>query len=89
MEKPNPVFPQFNSSQVLLRFGFRLVILTAFALLSTQRFETALLALLAIAAVFCATMAAVRREVVFSPELTYWDEAAAYGLIGHVVFRLG
>jgi hypothetical protein len=88
MDRPNPVFPQFNSSQVLLRFVFRLVILSTFATLSTQRFGTALVALLALAAVFCASMAAVRREAVLSPELTYWDEAAAYGLIGHVVFVL-
>jgi hypothetical protein len=33
-------------------------------------------------------MAAMRREPVFGAGLSYWDEAAVYGFIGHRVFLL-
>jgi hypothetical protein len=30
----------------------------------------------------CAAVGAPRREAVFGPVLTHWDEAAVYGLVG-------
>jgi hypothetical protein len=86
MEEPKPTNPhQFNSSQVSLRFGYRLALLSAFAALGTHGFATTFAILLAVAAIFCATMGAMRRDPLLGPVLTYWDEAAAYAFIGHLV----
>jgi hypothetical protein len=40
-----------------------------------------LTALLLLAAIFCATIAAARREPLLAPMLTHWDEAAVYAVI--------
>jgi hypothetical protein len=83
MKQPKPTFPhQLNSSQVLFRFLFRLVLLSALATLGTRGFGTTFATLLALSAIFCAVMGATRREVMFAPVLTHWDEAAAYAMIG-------
>ena len=89
MEEPRPTIPhQFNSSQVLLRFVFRLVLLSTFATFSTEGFGTVFAALLALSAIFCAVVGAMRREAMFGPMLTHWDEAAAYAVLGHLVSAL-
>jgi hypothetical protein len=80
--------PPSNSAHVLLRFGYRVIVLCTFAAISTNGFGTMLAALLAFSTIYCAAIAAMRREAVFGPVLTYWDEAAAYALFGHVVHRL-
>ena len=79
-----PFFRQFNSSQVLLRFFFRLAVLCAFSTLGARGFAPAFAALSALSALFCGVVGAVRREVVFGPVLTNWDEAAAYLLLGRL-----
>jgi hypothetical protein len=89
MAEPRPTIPQqLNSSQVLFRFVFRLVLLSTFATFGTQGFVTAFAALLALSAVFCAIVGAMRREPMFGPALTHWDEAAAYAVIGRLVSAL-
>jgi len=40
--------------------------------------------LLALSAIFCVVVASIRREPVFGPVLTHWDEAAAYAVMGHL-----
>jgi hypothetical protein len=89
MEKPGSTLPHaFNSPQVLLRFLLRLVLVAAFASLSAQPFGTAFGALLGLSAIFCAVVGAMRREPVFAPVLTHWDEAAGYAVIaciGHAL----
>ena len=83
MEQPKPTFPhQLNSSQVLFRFVFRIVLLSALATLGTRGFGTTLATFLALSAIFCAVVGAMRREVMFGPVLTHWDEAAAYAIVG-------
>ena len=83
MEKPKPTFPhQLNSSQVLFRFVLRIVLLSALATLGTRGFGATFAMLLSLSAVFCAVVAAMRREVMFGPMLTHWDEAAVYAVIG-------
>ena len=78
MEKPKPTFPhQLNSSQVLFRFVFRIVLLSALATLGTRGFGTTFATLLALSAIFCAVVGAMRREAMFGPVLTHWDEAAS------------
>ena len=86
MEEPRPTIPyQFSSSQVLFRFVFRLILLSIFATIGTQGYAAAFVALLALSAIFCTVVGAMRREAMFGPVLTHWDEAAAYAVIGRLV----
>jgi hypothetical protein len=80
--------PQPNSRQVAFRFVFRLILLTALATVGSQGFGTTFAVLLALSAVFCTVTGAMRRETIFGPALTHWDEAAAYAIAGHVVQAL-
>jgi hypothetical protein len=86
MQEPRPtIVHELDSRQVLFRFVFRLVLLSAFATFGTRGFVTAFSALLAMSAIFCAVAGAMRREEMFGPVLTHWDEAAAYAVLGNVV----
>lgn len=86
MQAPRPTIAhELDSRQVLFRFVFRLVLLSAFATFGTRGFGTAFSALLAMSAIFCAVAGAMRREGTFGPVLTHWDEAAAYAVLGNVV----
>lgn len=88
MKPSSTILHQLSSSHVLLRFVFRLALLSTFAIFGTQGFETTLVTLLALSAIFCAVLGAVRREAILSPVLTHWDEAVAYTIIGHLVSAL-
>jgi hypothetical protein len=89
VEDRRPTIPhQLSSSQVLLRFVFRLALLSTFASFGTQGFGTTFAALLTLSATFCAVVGAMRREAMFGPVLTHWDEAAAYAVIGRLVSAL-
>jgi hypothetical protein len=65
----------------LARFFLRLIILTLFAALSKQGFGKTLQSMLILATIYCAVAAAIRREQPFAPDLTHFDEAAAYAII--------
>jgi hypothetical protein len=80
--------PQFNSRQVLFRIVFRLVLLTAIATFGSQGFGKTFVALLALSAVFCTVTGAMRREAIFGPALTHWDEAAVYAIFVHIARAL-
>jgi hypothetical protein len=82
------ILHQLSSSQVLLRFVFRLALLSTFAIFGTQGFETTFVTLLALSGIFCVVAGAVRCEAIFGPVLTHWDEAAAYAVIGRLVSAL-
>jgi hypothetical protein len=84
--KPRPTIShQLSSSQVVLRFVFRLALLSTFAIFGTQGFGTTFATLLALSAIFCVVVGGVRCEAMFGPVLTHWDEAAAYAVIGRLV----
>ena len=86
MEDQRPTIPhQLSSSQVLWRFVLRLLLLNTYSTFGTQGFGTTLAALLTLSATFCAVVGAMRREAMFGPVLTHWDEAAAYAVIGRLV----
>ena len=86
MQEPRPtIADELDSRQVLFRFLFRLLLLIVFATFATRGFGTAFSALLAMSAIFCAVAGAMRREEMFGPVLTHWDEAAAYAVLGNVV----
>ncbi len=78
------ISPELNSRQVLFRILFRLILLITFATFGSRGFGQAFAALLALSAVFCTVAAAMRREAIFGPTLTHWDEAAVYAVAGHV-----
>ena len=50
--------------------------------LGTRGFGATFATLLALSAIFCAVVGAMRREMMFGAVLTHWDEAAAYAIIG-------
>jgi hypothetical protein len=79
---------EIASLQVLVRFVFRLVILGAFAAFASQGFAHALAAMLVMAAIYCAIVGVLRGETLFADNLTNWDEAAVYLLIGRVAAYL-
>lgn len=84
MAEPGPTFPyQLTSSQVLVRCGLRFILLSALATYG-DGFGATLATLLALSAVFCAMAGAMRREVIFGPVLTHWDEAAGYAAVGYL-----
>ena len=89
MKEPGPTIPhQLNSSQVVFRFVFRLVLLSTLANFGIQGFGATLASLLALSAIFCMVAGAMRREAIFGPVLTHWDEAVAYIVLGRVVSAL-
>jgi hypothetical protein len=89
MQPPKPIAPyRPNSSQVLFRFMFRLALLSTLATFGTQGFGTTFAAVLVLSAIFCTVIGAMRREAMFGPVLTHWDEAATYTVIGGLVSAL-
>jgi hypothetical protein len=87
--QPGPELPHHvNSAIVLGRFGFRMVAFGALAILGQRNYGHVLAGLLGAGAVFCATIAVMRREHLLAGELTHWDEAAAYAAIGHLAQNL-
>lgn len=81
MQPTNLNSPRANSSRVLFRFGLRIIVLVSFASLGQNGYARALLALLLMSVAMCAAWAGARREPLFGPSLTNWDEAAAYGCL--------
>ena len=81
MQPANLNSPRVGSSRVLFRFGLRLIVLLAFASFGQNGFPRALLALLLMSVGMCAAWAMMRREPLFGPGLSNWDEAAAYGCL--------
>jgi len=89
MEEPRPAIPHhLVCLQVLWRFALRLALLSVCAAYSRESFAPAFAVLLALLALFCAFVAIIRREAIFGPALTHWDEAAAYALVGRLVYAL-
>jgi hypothetical protein len=72
---------RLNSARVLFRFGLRPIVLLDFAMLGPHGYANALFALFIMCVVMCAAWAAIRREPLFGPALSNWDEAAAYGCL--------
>jgi hypothetical protein len=86
VQQSRPVIPpQLHSYQVLLRILFRLVLLIALAIFGGQGFGQTFAALLTLSAVFCIVVGTMRREAIFGPTLTHWDEAAVYAIAHHLV----
>jgi hypothetical protein len=79
---PSHVLPaEAQSTQVIVRFCLRMIVLGVFASFGTPGFGASLAVLLAMTAILATIVASVRRERVLSPALTHWDEAAAYSAL--------
>jgi uncharacterized membrane protein YcaP (DUF421 family) len=77
-----PGLPQdMRSTQVVIRFGLRIVILVIFASFAGTGFGRSLAALLWMSTVFSAVVGAIRREPLFDSTLNHWDETAAYAAL--------
>jgi hypothetical protein len=77
-----------DTYRTIARFVSRLFILVFFAAFSTNGFGEALVGMLALATIYCAVAAVVRREATFGPSLGHMDEAAGYTLVGLALLRL-
>ena len=73
---------------MLVRFGFRLLILVIFAMFGSIGFGNSLVALLWMSAILCAVMAVIRREPPFDAMLNHWDEMVTYAAMCMLVSGL-
>ena len=80
MQLPN-LPRELRSSQVLIRFGLRMIILVAFAALGGAGFGRSLVALLWMSIVLCAVAGAMKREPLLNAVLNHWDEMVAYAAL--------
>lgn len=66
-----------RSTQVLVRFSLRMIILAIFATFGSFGFARNLAALLVMSIMFSAVVAVMKRERPFDGILNHWDEALA------------
>jgi hypothetical protein len=79
---------QLESTQVLIRFGLRMLILFAFAAFASIGFGKSLAALLWMSIILCAAIGIIKREPLFGDVLNHWDETAAYAALFALVSGL-
>jgi hypothetical protein len=72
---------QLTSTQVIVRFCLRMIILVFFAMLGSIGFSRSLAALLWMSTILGAVMAVVKREPPFDKVLNHWDETVAYAAL--------
>jgi hypothetical protein len=72
---------QLRSTQVIARFGLRMIILVIFATLGSIGFGRSLVALLCMSTVLSAVIGVIRREPRFDSALNHWDETVAYAAL--------
>jgi hypothetical protein len=78
---PPALSAEARSTQVIVRFCLRIIVLTVFASLSGAGFGTSLIVLLWMSTILATVAGALRREFVFDQCLTHWDEAAIYAAL--------
>ena len=69
---------ELRSTQVIVRFCLRMIILVIFAAFGSIGFGRSLAALLWMSAILAAVMGAMRREPLMDTVLNHWDEMVAY-----------
>ena len=72
---------EMRSTQVMIRFALRIVILAIFASFGGIGFGRSIATLLWMSAIFSAVVGAIRREPLFGITLNHWDETAAYAAL--------
>ena len=76
-----PNLRELRSTQVLIRFSMRLVILVIFAAFGGIGFGRSLAALLGMTALLSAVVGILKRETPFDVALNHWDETLAYAAL--------
>jgi hypothetical protein len=79
--QPPNLSQQLRSTQVIVRFALRMIILVVFAALGGTGFARSLAALLWMSTVLSIVVGAMRREPPFDHVLNHWDETAAYAAL--------
>ena len=72
---------ELRSTQVIVRLGMRLLIITAFASFGSIGFARSFAALLWMSTVLCAVVGIIKRERPFDVVLNHWDETVAYAAL--------
>jgi uncharacterized ion transporter superfamily protein YfcC len=72
---------QLRSTQMIVRFCLRMIILVVFATLGSIGFARSLAALLWMSAILAAVIGAMRREPLMDTVLNHWDEMVAYAAL--------
>jgi hypothetical protein len=81
-----PNLPQeLRSTQVLVRFSLRMIILVVFAAFGSIGFGRSLAALLWMSIILSAVIGTMRREPPFDLVLNHWDETTAYAALFSLV----
>src|SRR5215469_17043507 len=70
-----------KSTEVIVRFGLRMVTITAFAVFGGIGFQRGLTVMLWMSAILGAVIAMFDREEPLSAVLNHWDEAMAYAAL--------
>jgi hypothetical protein len=76
---------ELRSTQVLVRFFLRTVILVVFAAFGSIGFGRSLAALLWMSIILGAVIGTIRREPPFGTALNHWDETVAYAALFSLV----
>jgi hypothetical protein len=77
-----PNFTQeLRSTQVIVRFCLRMIVLVIFAAFGGIGFDRSLTALLWMSAILSAVLATLEREPPFDAVLNHWDETMAYAAL--------
>jgi hypothetical protein len=76
---------ELRSTQVIVRFCLRMVILALFAAFGSIGFSKSLAALLWMSIILSAVIGTMRREPPFDITLNHWDEAVAYAALFSLV----
>ena len=79
---------KLGSTQVVIRFCLRLLILFIFAMFGTIGFGRSLAALLWMSTILSAVVAVVRREPPLDTVLNHWDETVTYAAMCMLVSGL-
>jgi hypothetical protein len=76
---------ELRSTQVIVRFCLRMVILAIFAAFGSIGFGRSLAALLWMSIILSAVLGTMRREPPFDITLNHWDETVAYAALFSLV----
>jgi hypothetical protein len=76
---------ELRSTQVIVRFCLRMVILAIFAVFGSIGFGKSLAALLWMSIILSAVIGTMRREPPFDIVLNHWDETVAYAALFSLV----
>jgi hypothetical protein len=79
---------ELRSTQVLIRFCVRIIILVIFAAFASIGFGRSLAALLGMSIILSAVIGTMRREAPFDAALNHWDETVAYAALFSLVSGL-